>query len=428
MPSASPSGDVSPRESAEIAADPFHAFVALAADPGPVRHGPLAGLCFAAKDLLDVAGRAPGLGLARAGDGPPPTRDAAVIRRLREAGAVLAGFAQMTALAYEPSGANPVLGRPRNPWSAEHIAGGSSSGSAVAVAAGLVPLAIGSDTAGSLRIPAHCCGIAAWKPSFALVPTEGAMPLAESLDAIGFMAREAALLEKVAARFLPAGEPSPVAGIAVAADIAAGADPSIRRALDGFLAVARRLGLAVRETSARPLIAAADRPVLTLLQGEAARAHADRLASGRLDAALATRLAKGQAIGEAALADARASLAAIERDLLPVCFGAREILVLPVTLGPTPRVAVCEPESPEFSARALYALSELTRFVNGLGLPAVAVPAGFDGAGLPVGLQLVGRRGTDAALLRLARRYQEATDWHLRRPGEPAGAPAEEER
>jgi Asp-tRNA(Asn)/Glu-tRNA(Gln) amidotransferase A subunit family amidase len=397
--------------------DPIlNVFVEIAAGAEPPRPGPLAGLPVAVKDLVDDAGRAPTLGLAAA-PGPAPAATAPVLARLLEAGAGLVGYTSMTPLAYEPSGGNGERGRTANPWSAEHICGGSSSGSAAAVAAGIVPVALGSDTAGSLRIPAHCCGVTAWKPTNGLVPVEGTMPLAPTLDTIGFLARSATDLLRVADLFVaPEADAPPIRSVAVAQDLIPSLDPAIAAALMRVAAVLREADLAVLATDVAPLIAACDAPVLDLLQGEAARVHREAIAGGGLDPTLAARLSKGAAIGEDRLSAARAELAALGDAALGLAFGGADAILLPVMRIPTPTVATCEPGMPGFSARTLYALSALTRFANGLGLPVVAVPAGVDGDGLPIAVQIVGRRGMDRRLLDLAATLQRATDWHARTP------------
>jgi Asp-tRNA(Asn)/Glu-tRNA(Gln) amidotransferase A subunit family amidase len=163
--------------------------------------GRLSGVPIAVKDMIEIDGRAATLGLAHPPPGPLAIGSAEVISRLTDAGAEIVAVTQMTPLAFEPSGANPQRGRPLNPWNFQHIWGGSSSGSAVAVASGCVPLAVGSDTAGSLRIPAHCCGITAWKPTYGLVPVGGTMRLAPSLDTIGFLARSAIQITPAAELF-----------------------------------------------------------------------------------------------------------------------------------------------------------------------------------------------------------------------------------
>ncbi len=199
-----------------IPADSYHALVDVIIRPG-CGNGPLAGLTFAAKDCLDLQGRAPGCGLKERGAGPDPVADAPVIAALAAAGAALIGMAQMTPLAFEPSGDNPALGRPLNPRNPAFVCGGSSSGSAVAVAAGLADFAIGTDTAGSVRIPAHCCGVTGWKPTPGLVPTSGVMSLADSLDCVGFLARDASTLDRIAG-VMQAQPQAPFRSLVVAED------------------------------------------------------------------------------------------------------------------------------------------------------------------------------------------------------------------
>lgn len=385
--------------------------------PAPT-DGVLAGLSYLAKDLFATPGRAPTLGLAQA-NSPPSQMKAALLAALDGAGAQRLGFCEMTALACEPSGGNPLRQRPLNPWDPSRICGGSSSGSAVAVAAGLVDFAIGSDTAGSLRIPAHCCGVTAWKPSFGLLPVEGAMALAPSLDVLGFLARDAETLVRLARCLLPQPAPAPLRRIAHAADVSAAAASSIAAACSGLAGQLKASGLQLEDEPLGALLQACDRLVLDVLQGEMAAEHGWRIGSGTLDPTLETRLRKGLSMPQERLAEARERLQAIARAL--TLFRHHDAVLLPVMPIETPDIASCDPESPGFAPRTLYALSSFTRFVNGLGLPAVALPCGFDGHGLPIGAQLVGPRGGDLALLTLAARIQGETAWHGREPSALAG-------
>ena len=368
--------------------------------------GPLAGLPYAAKDLFDTPGRAPTIGLAAA-PGAPPTGTATVLSVLDGAGAVRIGFTEMTPLAYEPSGANALRGRPENPWRLDIACGGSSSGSAVAVAAGLVPLALGSDTGGSVRIPAQACGVAAWRPGTGIVPTDGAMVLAESLDAVGFLAREPTTLDRVASLFCRQG--APVGRVRLAEDILADCAPEIAAMARHAASVLAEIGLSVgAEPGAKSVVAECDRVALTLLQAEAARNLANILAGGHVDPQLARRLAKGADIAPEALDAARHEAVRLKISALAPLFGDADALLLPVMPILTPSVAECEPGSPSFSARTLYAMSALTRFVNVLDVPAVAIPVGLDSRGLPVAMQLVGPPGSDRALIALAQRLFSA--------------------
>lgn len=378
--------------------DRFHAFVELETLPA-TNSGPLRDFTYGVKDLVDIAGRAPTCGLAQP-PFPVPSRTARVVELLDAAGAVRRAFTEMTPLAYEPSGGNPYRSRPLNPWNPAKICGGSSSGSAAAVAAGLVTFALGSDTAGSLRIPAHCCGVAAWKPSHGLLDSEGTMPLAPSLDAIGFLARSTDVLSRVQRVVAPMPATSPVRTVAVAKDCISWVGAA--RAMAAMQRELETLGIATIEVEIGEFIAACDEPVLTLLQGEAAASHRRLIEAGDLDATLAKRLERGLAITEDQCARARTTLAELARELLETIMLRADAILLPVLRRPTPSVDSCEPGHPSFSGRSLYELSELTRFVNGLRLPAMAIPTLIDEDNMPVAVQIVGRSGSDAALLELA--------------------------
>jgi Asp-tRNA(Asn)/Glu-tRNA(Gln) amidotransferase A subunit family amidase len=400
----------------------LHAFARLVDEPASPRPGLLGGLPFAAKDLVDVAGHAPSWGLARS-PGGTAAATAPVIERLLALGGCLVGFTEMTPLAYEPSGGNSERGRPVNPWSDRHVCGGSSSGSAVAVAAGMVPVALGSDTGGSLRIPAHCCGVTAWKPTNTIVPVTGTMPLAPTLDTIGFLARSAADLIDVAGAFEGAHQGERwIAKLAVAHDLHADCDECIVRGVDALASSLPQGGVELSEASLAALIASCDPPVLTLMQGEAAQSHATLIAAGHLEKTLAARLAKGLAIDAIQMREARLALSKLAGAALDAVFGDADAVLLPVMRKATPLVTQCEPGSPDFSGRTLYELSALTRWVNGLGLPAVAIPCGFDDDGLPMAVQIVGRPHWDVPLLLFATALQTHTDWHGRVPTGLAGS------
>jgi aspartyl-tRNA(Asn)/glutamyl-tRNA(Gln) amidotransferase subunit A len=316
-------------------------------------------------------------------------------------------------------GFNAVHGRTVNPWNPDVVSGGSSSGSAALVAAGTVYLGVGSDTGGSIRIPAACCGITGLKPTVGAVPEAGAMALAPSLDTIGFLARSACDLRPawaVAADHQSTDRKFEATRAIVFEDCVREAAPSAQHALHAGIEALRAVGLSIATTTACALIDEADDHALLVIQAEGARRHRlESLEERRLDAALRRRLAKGLAITEDELA---ASLS--ERPRLTAAFleklGPADIAVLPVMLCETPLDVETDPRSSRFSPRTLYQMSSLTRFVNFLGLPAMSVPCGFDGRGVPIGLQLVGRAWSEALLLVLAERVQAITDWHGRLP------------
>jgi len=377
--------------------------------------GPLSGLPYAAKDIFQMPGRAPSWGLAAPVRGLPEGVKADVLKCLDDAGARRTGFTRMTALAYEPSGINSLQGAARNPWNQTFAPGASSSGSAVAVASGACFVALGSDTGGSLRIPAHGCGITAWKPTHGIVPTGGAMPLAPSLDVIGLLARSARDILAVApvlAKLPPAANGT---RIMIAEDALATSEDSIRIACQQALAALESIGVETRGAPAMDLIETAGSQALTIMQAEAIETHRDRLDDPAFDPMLVKRLHHGFKIDAAALANAES-----QRPVLQQTFGTlldkAGILALPVMPIRTPPLSETDPASPGFTPRTLYALSAFTRFANFLGLPAVALPVGFDDRGMPVALQLVGRLGTDRMLLRTAGAVQHITNWHGRLP------------
>jgi aspartyl-tRNA(Asn)/glutamyl-tRNA(Gln) amidotransferase subunit A len=323
----------------------------------------------------------------------------------------------MTELAYEPSGFNAATDYPRNPWNCDFIPGGSSSGSAVAVAGGMSVVALGSDTGGSIRIPAHCCGVTGFKPSWGAIDVTGTVSLAPFLDCVGLLARSAADLAPAAAMLLSnAPPPTVIKNIVVFGDVLDAAEPPIRRACQNGIDLIGTVPVTVSRADALSAIARIDEHALIVMQGEAARTHASRLDHPALDPVLRKRLAKGLFIDEETLAASRKLRAPLLKDFEDKTLGSADAAILPVMPICTPAYVDVDPASPSFSGRRLYDLSRYCRFVNMLGLPAIALPVGFDDRGLPVGLQVIGRRGRDRDLIALASRIQENSDWHARVP------------
>lgn len=395
----------------------LNAFVEIrGADIDPAPGGALRFVPYAAKDIFMSADRRPRGGLAELLDFGL-SDCAEVLGQLDGAGAIRVGFTAMTELAYEPSGFNAVLPGARNPWNPDFIPGGSSSGSATAVASGSVVLALGSDTGGSIRIPAHCCGVTGWKPTWGAVSAAGALPLAPYLDTIGLVARSAAELAP-AARVLSA-DAQPRSGIervVFCGDALEEAEVDIRKAYLDVVESVRGCGISASRVDILPAIAAIDRHALVVMQGEAARTFGRQIDHVAISPVLRRRLAKGLTISDAELSASRATRTRLAREFEDAVLGKADAAVLPVMPIRTPIVSDVDPGSPSFSGRRLYELSRYCRFVNMLGFPAVAIPAGFDERGLPVAMQAIGRPGRDGDLIGLAMKVQEKTDWHGRIP------------
>jgi aspartyl-tRNA(Asn)/glutamyl-tRNA(Gln) amidotransferase subunit A len=376
------------------------------------RRGPLAGMPYVAKDMIATGKIEPSWGCF--GPMAAALPRASVIDRLEQAGACLIGTAAMTELAYEPSGF--THGGALNPWCLDAIPGGSSSGSAILVASGVCFAALGSDTGGSVRIPAHCCGVTALKPSYGRIPLDGTMPLAPSLDTIGIITRSASDIALIW-RSVSGEHASPVAekpSGTVLVDAFEASDPQINEICRNAIDVLAKMGMPIDARSGFP--EQADQNALLVLQAEAARQHSERMDDPRIDPTLRKRLSKGLTISDESLGLALDARSVLRGDFLSRYLGEATVALLPVMPIRTPGVGEVDTGSANFNPRVLYALSRFTRFVNYFGLPALAVPAGFDSRGMPVGLQIVGPPGSDALLLEMAVRLQARTDWHGRVP------------
>jgi aspartyl-tRNA(Asn)/glutamyl-tRNA(Gln) amidotransferase subunit A len=403
------------------------------------RHrGPLAGVPFVVKDLFDSADVPTAYGSPMFAGHTPPA-DAAVVRNVREAGAILIGKSQTHEFAWGITSVNEALGTSRNPWDRTRISGGSSGGSAVALAARYVPIAIGSDTGGSIRVPAAYCGTVGFKPTFGRLSTEGVWPLAPSLDHPGSMARTPAdaalLLGAMEGRREPSAPPAALSGrtVGVCPDlhlVPLAAD--VEAAFDGAVRTVTALGARVAELSLPHAEAETIYPAFAVIQrAEALRTHTEAgLWPSRADEYGADVRGRLELAEQVTLSDYLNAALARERARAAVAALLESVDVL---LTP---VAACSPP-PIGHERLLHAgqESEFRELVmpytvphDLLGLPACAVRAGFDDLGIPVSVQFSARRWGDDLVLAAARAFVEATPELQERWPEPALASAETER
>ena len=381
--------------------DPFNAFLHL--DPQPGNGGPV----IATKDVIDVAGMpttAASKVLHRV-----PSEDAECVARLRAAGATVAGKLNTHEFAYGALTTSPHFGPALNPWNPEHVCGGSSGGSGAAVAAGLVDASLGTDTAGSVRIPAAFCGVTGMRPTWGLVPTRGVVPTAWSLDTVGPLAHTAEECEQL----LETMAGAPLGGRSPAGDLRVGVLRSLFERAGPAVAELCERALAElpggKDDVTLPLHEEISTITQLIMLPEATNAHLPWLRTRLADygADVRARLLAGLLLPSTAyvtgLRARKWARAEHERVL-----GGYDVLVAPAMPITAPRLDAVPDDyrlllMPYNSPAAL------------LGLPALSVPCGFVD-GLPVGLSLMGRRGEDATPLGVAKAFQQATDWHTHRP------------
>jgi aspartyl-tRNA(Asn)/glutamyl-tRNA(Gln) amidotransferase subunit A len=397
--------------------------------------GALHGVPVAVKDLFDVAGTPTTAGstfMTR-----PAQRDCTVVERLRAAGAIILGKLNMHEFAYGPEGINPHHGTPWNPWDANvpRMPGGSSSGSGVAVAAGLTPMALGSDTGGSIRIPAACCGTVGLKPTYGHVSRAGVLPLAWSLDHAGPLTRSVAdaafILDHIAAHDPadPASSQMPSFGffgslrrpmekwrVGVYRAYFERSSPEVKSAVEAAARVLADLGCELRDIDiptekyglavAYALCASEALVVHEPLLRQHSREYAPdvrrRIAVGRFLSA--TDYLKGQKARRLIRDDVNRVLQEVDCLLAPT---------LPVAAPP---ITASEVRIGSRTEGVRLAFTMFTRLFNLSGHPVISLPCGFSAEGMPLSMQIVGRAFEEATILRLAHAYENATDWHKRRP------------
>jgi aspartyl-tRNA(Asn)/glutamyl-tRNA(Gln) amidotransferase subunit A len=397
--------------------------------------GVLHGVPMAHKDMYYEAGKVVTCGSKIRRDFVATTTSTA-LQRIKDAGTIRLGSLQMAEFAYGPTGHNAHFGPVHNPWNVDHITGGSSSGSGSAVAARLTFAALGSDTGGSIRMPAHFCGVTGLKTTVGRVSRAGAMPLSQSLDTVGPLARSAedcALLmglmagadpEDSTAVHLPvpdymAATKGSLKGLRIGVPTAFyvdDLDSEVARVLDDTVAMLKREGAEIVkvELPDQRQLSSASQLVLAV---EAAAFH-KRWMIERLEdygAQVRMRLENGLAVPAITYLEAMRwrgpALSAHNTAVAGV-----DAVIAPVSPIPAPTIAESDVGGGPGAEAVIQRLTRFTRPVNYLGLPSLAIPSGFTRSGLPVGMQLIGRSFDEATLLRIGAAFQRATDFHDRVP------------
>jgi aspartyl-tRNA(Asn)/glutamyl-tRNA(Gln) amidotransferase subunit A len=390
--------------------------------------GPLHGLPVALKDNIDTAGVVTTMGSALYRTHRPAT-DADVVRRLRDAGAVVLGKLNLHEFAYGTTTQNPHFGDCRNPWDRMRVPGGSSGGAGVAVAAQLCAAAIGTDTGGSIRIPAALTGVSGLRPTAGRVSNRGVFPVSWSFDTVGPVARHVDDLAHVFAVLAGLdlsgdGPNSDGPSLSLAApdvgieDIRIGVPDRYFRAASADIKAAVRLSADTLARAGARLVEVetpgaeeALEAARTIISAEAYAVHRAELSARSADYGddVRERLTKGEAILGADYAEARETGRRWRRSLEAV-FEDVDLLLVPTTLTTAPLATAVE------TIGLTAPLTELTYPWSLARLPVLALPSGFDRRELPIGIQLVGSSFREDTLFRAGRAYQHVTEWHLREP------------
>ncbi len=380
--------------------------------------GSLAGVPFAVKDLYDVAGRTTRAGSVIYADNPPAARDATAVARLKAAGAVLVGATNMDEFAFGFTTENPHNGPTRNPRDPARIAGGSSGGSAAAVAAGMVPLALGSDTNGSVRVPAALCGVYGLKPTYGRLSRAGVAPLAWSFDHVGVFARTARETARAydalqgpdaedpacTGRAPEPAEPALDDGIAGLRIAVAGGYFATGGLPEVFAAVDRAAG--VLDADKRIDIPDADRALaasLLITSAEGASLHLNeiRARAADFDPHTRDRWIAATMIPAAWVHDAQRFRRRF-RDIMAAVFKDVDVLITPTTAFPAPELGQGRITIDGSDVPVRGTLGRFTAPFSFVGLPAISVPMAVEPGALPLGVQIVARPYDEAAVLRVA--------------------------
>lgn len=401
---------------------------ALSAQSNATENG-LRGIPLAVKDLFDTAGVRTTIGSKFFAENVPQ-QDGFVVEKLKQAGSIILGKTNTHEIALGVTGDNPHYGTAHNPWDITRVPGGSSSGSAIAVATGMAFGALGTDTGGSIRIPASLCGVVGLKPTFGRVSLQGVFPLSWNLDHVGPLAkcvRDAALLLQTIAIYDPTDPASvnmpredyldhleaDVRGRRVALGIGLfieTSEPEVLEAVQRAAKVFESLRCKLEEVDVSWLKEAAFANKI-MTQSDGAAVHRDRLKEHpeMFGDDIRRRLEDGAKTTSTEYILARRTQAEV-RKRFEHFFETYDFLITPTTPIPAPTIEGHD---------AVEQAGRLTRFTapfNLAGLPALSLPCGFAGAGLPIGLQIVSRPWGEADVLNLGYAFEQATDWHKKRP------------
>jgi aspartyl-tRNA(Asn)/glutamyl-tRNA(Gln) amidotransferase subunit A len=394
--------------------------------------GALHGIPISLKDNIDTQGVRTTAGSKILADFVPD-RDSRIANRLARAGAILLGKTNLHEFAYGISSENPHFGPTRNPWARDRISGGSSGGSAAAVATGMGFASVGTDTAGSIRVPPALCGVVGLKPTAGLVCLSGVLPLSKTCDHVGFIGRSVAdvsiLLETLAE-----GYPKN----AVRPDFRKlrknkrrrfrlgwpeqhffdNVDEDVRRRIDEAVQCFHSLGASVKKVSL-PHLADSVEAGATIQMAEATRYHQSRgffpERAEQYGADVRQRLELGLEVSATEYLRAFDTKRVVQAEFDAI-FQHVDAILAPSSPIPAPALGQNEVEIAGRLQPIRSLLVGVNRPANVSGNPALSIPCGFTRDGLPVGLQLIGPRWGEASLLAIARSYEEATEWHKRRP------------
>jgi aspartyl-tRNA(Asn)/glutamyl-tRNA(Gln) amidotransferase subunit A len=399
--------------------------------------GPLHGIPVAVKDVFSTVGVRTTCG-SKLFENYVPATDAAVVERLRAAGAVLTGKTGMHELAYGITSNNPHFGAVRNPWNRECVPGGSSGGSGAAVAAGMVFMAMGSDTGGSIRIPAAYCGTVGLKPTFGRVSRYGVLPLDFSLDHMGPMTRSvrdaALVLNAIAGRDdrddtssrRAAGDYLPPPSVTLRG-VRAGVpenfyferiDPAVEARVRAMIGLARDLGAEIVPVRV-PDIAALNAVSRVILLAEAAAVMEPHLARReRFGADVLALFDQGRMLAATDYVNAQRLRRMFQREFAQV-WNTADCLLTPTTPTSAPRIGQTSTTIGEYTEDVRLMATKFVRGINVMGWPAISIPCGLDAQGMPAGLQIIGRPFDEARLLQTAAALEDASGGPFQAPPEP---------